>query len=157
MLIVLVVVSAYSDIPQLEPVRKQMESFKIQLQSSMESPPLHIEQVTPRIEQVTIGDIIRDPEAYVDTENYVSVKGQLSSIWHQTEDGEYCKWSLVDEQKFGIILAPPLPYEDSRAYSLYETYRVKGKVTYLTIITYTFSGRTPKTVLVLEPIEMTKL
>jgi hypothetical protein len=143
--VVVIVAVAISDIPQL--------------QSSTEK----------HIERVTIEDIISNPEDYVNTGKNVSVEGQLAMVIslfpRQTEDGEYCEWSLVDEQKFSIILAPPLPYEDSRAYSIGETYRVKGKVIYLNIkypnITTTPSPDEPpmkiKQVLALKPIEMTKL
>ena len=147
-LITLAVVSAYSDIPQLDPIRKQIEPFKIQLQSSMQTPHY--------IERATIEDIVSNPEAYVNTEKYVSVKGWLgmSLFPYEMENREFCQWLLVDEQKFSIILVPPLPYEDSRAYSINETYRVKGKVTYLNVTTFM---RDTKTVIALKPIEMTKL
>jgi hypothetical protein len=148
MFIAFVVVSAYSDIPQLEPIRKQIESFK--LQNFMKNPA--------HFERTTIEDIITNPEKYIG-EN-VTIEGTLDEYLtpQKTEGGRYVKYYLFDEQNFRIGLVSPLPYQESRIYSWGGTYRVKGKVVYLKVSYMPLWPPRPITemVLALEPIEMIK-
>ena len=149
--VTLVVVSAYTDIPQLDPIRKQMDSFRFKIQ------PQNFTKTPTHFERTTIEDIVTNPEKYIGKK--VTVEGHLDfskDFPFVTEEGKSVSWNLVDEQNYHITLAPPLPYQDSRIYAWDETYKVKGRIVYLKICN-PFRRVESKMVLAVKPTEMIKL
>lgn len=147
---IILTVSAYSDIPQLEPIRKQIEISQPKLQNLM--------GVGYQFERATIGGIVSNPEEYVG-EN-VSVDGWLNRdllVRYRLQHKGALDLYLVDKQGYGIYLIPPLPYQSDRQYPIGGTYRVKGEVVYLEVSCMVFPYTKTKTLLVLKPKEMTKI
>ena len=154
LLILLIVVSVYTDIPQLEPVRKQIDTFKDILNSFYAQPPEEIVTQEPQ-ENVTIEEILRDPELY--DGRIVTTQGRLIKStnypFKETPEGEKL-WYALNDRNFVISLVPPLP--GTRTYNAGETYRVKGRVKYLETREY-LSTKAYNWEIAVVPHEMTKI
>ncbi|RZN37225.1 MAG: hypothetical protein EFT35_06385 [Methanophagales archaeon ANME-1-THS] len=154
LLILLVVVSVYTDIPQLEPVRKQVDSFKAVLNSFSAQAPEEIVTKEPH-ENVTIEEILRDPELY--NGRIVTTQGRLIKStnypYKETPEGEKL-WYALNDRNFVISIVPPLPA--TRTYNAGETYHVKGRVKYIETREY-MSTKAYTWEIALVPHEMTKI
>lgn len=155
LLILLVVVSVYTDIPQLEPVRQQVKSFEDILISLRAQPTEGGEGTREPQENVTIEEILRNPDLY--NGRIVTTEGKLIKStnypFKETPEGDKL-WYALNDRNFVISLLPPLP--EPRTYAAGEYYRVKGRVKYVETREY-MSAKAYNWELVLLPHEIVKI